>query len=265
MQAGLRSAAIFPILFSTLMASAQCPSIVDIALQPNENDQIEVWLRPVSDFDGVFSSISFTIRWLDGQADLGSISQEMAPYMNLGTSGPQHVDGIYRYQIYAGFGFSSLASNGVMWTAGEPVLLTRINVLNGNSFFEISDDAFTVDPATNGEFYVSLNGEECPGEIYSISTGGVQAGPASPEVMITPNPTSGRASVNVVLSGEEDLRFDLFDPTGKLVLQRTRPDRSGTHTEHLDLHGLSNGAYMLQLHIGDRMSTHRIVLANGVR
>lgn len=251
------------LLYSASFAQAQCPSFVDISLRPNQNDQIEVWLRPEADFDDVFASISFTIRWMDGQADLGSVSQEMTPYMNLGTSGPTHIDGIYKYQIYAGFGFVPLSTNGAMWVAGEELLLTRIDVINGSSFFEISDDDFTA--ANNGLYYISLNGEVCTGEIYTFSTGLVGAGTPLPEVSITPNPSSGNTSISIELDGTADLEFELYDPAGRRIWQQSRASRSGQHIEQLDLRDLSSGVYMLHLRIGDRMSTHRIVLSSDVR
>lgn len=259
----LRILLLASLLYSGSFARAQCPAFVDITLRPNQNDQVEVWLRPETDFEDVFASISFTIRWIDGQADLESVSQEMTPYMNLGTSGPTHVDGLYKYQIYAGFGFVPLSTNGDMWIAGEEVLLTRIDVINGSSFFEISDDAFTA--ANNGLFYISLNGEVCTGDIYTFSTGGVEAGRPSPEVTIMPNPSSGNSTINIQLQGTADLEFELFDPAGRRVWQKSRASRHGQHIEQLDLRDLSSGIYMLHLQIGDRMSTHRIVLNSDAR
>ncbi|MDQ3100598.1 MAG: T9SS type A sorting domain-containing protein [Bacteroidota bacterium] len=245
-------------------AWSECPAVVDITVRPNENDQIEVWLRPGADFENVFSSISFNIRWIDGEANLGATSVEL-PYMTIGTAGPEHVDGIYRYQIYFGISLVNIGSANA-WVAGEEVLLTTIDVINGNSVFVISEDEFITDIYTlNGAYYVSLNGEICTGDIYSFSTSGVEAGTARPEVSISPNPTSGSSAIIVQLNETADLDLQLFDPAGRMIWQRTRASRHGRHVEQLNMEHFSSGVYMLQLQIGDRLSTHRIVLAPAQR
>ncbi|MDQ3101584.1 MAG: T9SS type A sorting domain-containing protein [Bacteroidota bacterium] len=245
-------------------AWSQCPAFVDITVRPNENDQIEVWLRPGADFQDVFSSISFNIRWIDGEANLGATSVEV-PYMTIGTAGPEHVDGIYRYQIYFGLSLASIGSTNA-WVAGEEVLLTTIDVINGNTVFTISEDEFITDPFTlNGAYYVSLNGEICTGDIYSFSTGGVEAGTALPEVSISPNPTSGNSAITVRLTETADLDLQLFDPAGRMIWQRTCASRIGRHVEQLNMEHLSSGVYMLQLQIGNRTSTHQIVLSSDQR
>ncbi len=110
-------------------AQFDCPSLVDITVTPNQNNQLEIWLRPHNAFDGYFSSLVFTLKWMNGEANLGAISQELIPYFTLGTSGPEQVDGIYRYQIYAGFGGAGPLGEAAAWDAGEEILLTRIDVV----------------------------------------------------------------------------------------------------------------------------------------
>ena len=52
---------------------------VDVALYQN-NGQLEVRVRPDAEFNGVFSSIVFTIKWdRSTGAALGTVQQEGAP------------------------------------------------------------------------------------------------------------------------------------------------------------------------------------------
>jgi len=238
-------------------AQPGCLSQVDISVVPNENDQLEIWLRPQNDFDGFFSSIVFTVRWNnDDGVSLGAIMAQ-PPYVGLGTSGPEHEDDIYSYQIYWGESLAQLAVLDETWTAGEQFLLAKINILNNTSYFEIGDDDFT--DSMNGTYYVSLNGYPCTGDIYTISTQ-ITEMEMKDEVVVSPNPSSGQSFATVSLASVTDLRFELYDATGKLIWNKERKGRSGRHVEDLSMKGLSEGIYMLQVWMGDKPTTHRIVL-----
>jgi hypothetical protein len=246
---------------ASLATAQDCPSIVDIALVPNQNNQLEVWLRPQSNFDGYFASISFTVRWMNGEATLGGLSQEMLPYFSIGTSGPEHVDGPFRYQIYAGFGGAGpLSSFGLEWLAGEEVLLTRINIASGNSYFQIVQDEWTSDPFNNGDYYISLNGLPCVGEIYSFTTAVADAVAVGPTVQVSPNPSTGTSSVTVDLVEQSDLQFELRDATGRVVFQKARNGRNGQHVEQLYMEHFAEGTYTLQVRVGASSFTRRLVL-----
>ncbi len=239
-------------------AQGNCPwTPIDITLVPNQDQELEVWLRAEEDFDVNFSSIVFTIRWMDSDdVVLGGVTLS-PPFTGLGTSGPNHVDGIYRYQIYS----SEVSVLQPGFVGGEEKLYARISILSGSSYFQIADDAFT--ESVNGLYYTSLNGSPCTGEIYTFSTGGVAAGVAAPGVSVSPNPSAGRSAVVVSLTAQADLNFTLLDPAGRKVWQQARPARSGQHVEQLDMENMADGVYMLQVQINEQISTHRIVLGGG--
>ncbi len=263
MKASLRSIAIIPLLSLSLAGSAQCPSIVDITSV--QTDKVEVWIRPQSYFGGYFAAMSFTIRWFESDgADLGSVEMQV-PYFGLAPSGPPVVDGSYKYQRYAGFATTldtlGSASLNAAWQPEEEILLARIAII-GMSSFEIIEDAWTNQIENNANYYISLNGNDCQGEIYSISTY-VPRPASSPGISISPNPTTGNSTIELELPQRTDLQFELIDPAGRSVWQTTRTDRAGRHTERLDMNGLASGVYMLHLRIGEQKSSHRIVLTNG--
>jgi hypothetical protein len=264
MATSLRALILSITLLATMAGHAQCPfGPVDISVVPNMNSQLEIWLRPQLDFDGLFSSIDFTIQWPEGDgATLGTISQEMTPYFSLGASGPMHTNGGFRYQLYHGEGaLGPLFAFDEFWTGGQEVLLTRINV-NGSSYFQIVNDAFT--NSVNGDFYLSLNGAQCMGEIYTFTTNtGMVSTEAGSDVIVSPNPTPGPVSIFVDMQENADLDLELLDTSGRRVMSSQRPGRQGKLEERIDLTGLADGLYMLQVRMGGKTSTHRIVLGNG--
>src|SRR5690606_1968055 len=92
-------------LSTAFPAAAQLP-IVDIAAVP-VGGQVEVRVRPDAGFNGLFSSIVFTLKWPEADgASLGSVTQQspVTLYCGVSRSGGEQVDGGYRYQVFVGFG-----------------------------------------------------------------------------------------------------------------------------------------------------------------
>lgn len=256
----IRKVAALVALATGLSAQAQLPQ-VDITLVDNGNNELEVRVRPDGDFDGLFSSLVFTIRWdASSNADLGAISQVLpaAVYMPITKSGPQTDDAGNRYQIFAGFGFTPLNGLGASWSAGNEYALMTIPVLNGTSTFEIVNDAWTGDIANNGDYYVSLNGSDQTGVIYTISTGVEMGDPLWTSFDVLPNPADDQAVVQVTLDVPGDVVIDVVNGMGQVVLRRELKGVSGTLREVLDVTGLATGVYPVHLRVGDRLLTRRL-------
>ena len=141
---------------------------VDIRLVDDGKGAIQVVLRPDGEFNGLFSSLVFTVRWkAGGDAKLGTASQQ-APelqYMTTNPSGPMAEAGGYRYQIYAGFGMIALSSLKTAWATGQEITLMTIPVTGGPASFEIVNDAFTA--KNNGDYYAALNGLDRTGKVLA--------------------------------------------------------------------------------------------------
>ena len=127
---------------------AQSP--VDIGMYRN-GDHLDVYVRPSADFNGIASSLVFTIRW-DGStgATLGTLVQEgpAAQYLPTMRSGAVREVGSQRYQVYAGFGITPMESTGALWRAGREYLIATIPV-TGKADFELVNDAWTSEPKNN--------------------------------------------------------------------------------------------------------------------
>ncbi|MBX2980747.1 MAG: T9SS type A sorting domain-containing protein [Flavobacteriales bacterium] len=254
----LKQLAFTAALALSLGAQAQLP-IVDIALVPNASNQLEVIIRPDAEFDGFFAAVVFTIRWQDSDgANLGSIIQDpdVQDYMNVNKSGPEQVSGPHRYQVFSGFGGSPLFDIQESWSPGEEIVLCKVNILNGSSFFSLSDDAFTT--SLNGNFFVSLNGQNRTGEIYSFTTSVAEEDLAA-GAWVGPNPTPG--PVDLVLASDGPSRVEIFDGAGRLV--KTEQFTAVAGERHaMDLAPLMNGTYVLRITNNGVVEEQRLVVVH---
>lgn len=241
---------------------AQLP-LVDITLVDNGASELEVRVRPDGDFDEFFASIVFTIRWdAASGANLDQVAQ-VAPvsfYMPVIKSGPETDAGGYRYQIFAGFGTNALSAFGENWTAGNEVVLMTIPVVNGTSFFEIVNDSWTGDVNNNGDYYVSLNGQDQTGAIYQLNTGVRVEGALGAGFSVHPNPSAGPVMLDLTIPADVQVALvEWLDASGRLV----RADRitgCGAVRFPVDVAGLERGTYMVRLASDGQVSTERVVL-----
>jgi hypothetical protein len=273
MQLSLRGLASIVILFAAMLVQAQpssyvpdpqCDTInhVDIIVVPNLSNQLEIYLRPSMDYDGWFAAIVFTVKtFADDNVVFGSVVSQ-TPYMSIGTYGTPSVNDIYRYQQFGGESATPLYAVGEAWTAGEEVLLAKINILSGTSSYQIAVDQYSWD--SNGIYYISLGGYNCFGIVES---GSVEVRPvtiAAGDVVVAPNPTNGPVYVTTSFETSGPVSLELFDASGRMVMQRTFIANAGQGTESLDLQGSAEGIYTLRVSHADRISTHKVVL-NGSR
>lgn len=247
------ASAALALLISSTFAQGQ----VDIGLQQNAAGQLEVKVRPAADFDGVFSSIVFTLRW-DKNSDLtvGSmLPSEAASYLNMAKSGNRHEDGTFDYQVYAGFGFNALNSVGAHWEAGKEYTIATIPV-TGKGSVELVNDAWTSTPANNGDFFVSLGGAERTGVIYkSLATTADIDG----TVTIQPNPNEGRFTFSFSADEPGDVRVELMNTLGQAVYSDLLKGFEGTFKKEMDLTHMSDGIYYLKITRGENTSVHKVV------
>ncbi|MBK8499102.1 MAG: T9SS type A sorting domain-containing protein [Flavobacteriales bacterium] len=229
---------------------------VDIGLHRN-GDQLDVHVRPASNFNGIFSSLVFTIRWDRAtEATLGAIQQTGAPayYMPVAKSGAVRQHGTFNYQVYAGFGMTSLQALETAWNAGEEYVVVSIPV-SGKGEFELVNDAFTEEPANNADYYVSLGGQDRTGIIYK----GLATAEEDGSVSIQPNPNNGRFIFTFATATPVDVTVEVVNALGQSVFNETLREFQGTYRKEMDLTSMSNGVYYLKVKRGEMSSTHKIV------
>ena len=250
---------IYSVLSAAVLVTAlSAQNTVDIGLFQNNFGQLEVKVRPQADFDGIFSSVVFTIRWdRSTGATLGDPIQldETMMYIPIARSGNVHEQGPSNYQVFAGFGFQRIANTGSNWEAGEEYTILTLPV-NGSAAFELVNDSWTNELQNNADYYVSLGGEDRTGSIYKSI-----AAPANFEstVSILPNPNDGVFTFSFIVPEASDVRVEVLSTLGQSVFNDVLRNFEGTYRKEMDLTGMSNGIYYLKLTRGEENSVHKIV------
>ena len=236
------------------MAHAQSP--VDIGMYRN-GDQLDVYVKPSSDFGGIVSSLVFAIRW-DGStgATLGTMVQEgpAAQYLPTMRSGAVREQGSQRYQVYAGFGITPMESTGARWLAGKEYLVATIPV-TGKADFEIAQDAWTSDAKNNASYYLALGGADRTGGIYKSLASVEEDG----GVTVLPNPNNGVFAFSFTNTTPMDINVEIINALGQSVFTDAVTGFEGAYRKEMDLTSQSNGVYYLRLKRGGNTTTHKIV------
>ena len=233
---------------------------VDITMVANNDGQLEIKLRPQANFDGVVSSLVFTLKWdAATEAHLGAIqqSQPALAYLPVSRSGGEQDDGGNRYQIFVGFGLTPMQWIPTDWVAGQEYTIATIPV-TGTAEFSLVNNTWTA--LNNADYYLALGGVDETGDIYGdISTGVVAGEFGESGFTVMPNPTDKATTIILNLHKPQDMRFELLNAAGQAVWKGSRPAASGSLRIPLDLSTFSKGAYLLRVYSGDQVFTRRVV------
>lgn len=75
-----------------------------------------------------------------------------------------------------------------------------------------------------------------------------------------PNPATDHLTVEVPLEADSDVQVSIFDAAGKAVVQQQRTLVKGDNQFTLDLKGLSNGVFMVQVRNGEVAKVRKLVV-----
>lgn len=248
-----------PVLAFLAATSAAQADAVDITLATNANGQLEVKLRPSANFDGVVSSLVFTVGW-DAATDahLGAVQQSgpTGTFLPVNRSGEEVENGGQRYQTFTGYGLVTLKSVPTQWVAGQEYIIATIPV-TGAADFSLADNSWTA--ANNTGFYVALGGTDETGEIYGLATGVLPGETGSDGLSVVPNPAEKATMITLDLQQTADLRLELLNAAGQVVWKEDRPGAAGQLRIPLDLSNFDKGVYLLRVHGMDQLLTQRVV------
>lgn len=243
---------------------AQLP-LVDITWATLPTDQIEVRMRPDGPFSSLFSSCVFTVRWLDnGSQGLGTVEQEPAysACVPVAKSGGEQVVGIYRYQVFYGSSLTSFPDAELAWEGDEEYVICRINTLGGAASYEIVNDDWTGVITNNGDYYVSLEGQDRTGEIYTLFTDVAPLSASDNAVRIAPNPAAGHTQLLVERDvPAHNVAIVVRDAMGRQMRSMVRDLPVGAQVIAIELNGLAAGPYGLEVHVPEGVVTKRLVVA----
>jgi hypothetical protein len=242
------------------LAGTSFASPVDITLTPTDDGQLAVKLRPSANFDGLVSSLVFTIRWdASTDAHLGTIAQTApaSTYIPVSRSGQEQDSGGQRYQIFVGFGMTPMQWIPTNWVSGEEYTLMTIPVV-GAAAFELVDDSWTA--TNNGDYYLALGGTDETGVIYAdISTGITEGASAAGTLQVVPNPTDKLTMITLKFKGAQDVDLELTNSAGQRVWRLQLSQVSGGLHQPLDLTPYDKGVYLLHVRTAGQVMTERIV------
>ncbi|MBP8824769.1 MAG: T9SS type A sorting domain-containing protein [Flavobacteriales bacterium] len=248
---------VLALLASTPSAHAEA---VDITLITNANGQLEVKLRPSANFDGVVSSLVFTIRWdATSNAQLGAVQQSApaATFLPLSKSGDAMEHGGGRYQAFVGFGVSAMRSIPTNWVAGQEYTIATIAV-TGTAAFALTNDTWTA--SHNADYYLALGGVDETGGIYGGLNTGIVAGElVTGGMTVMPNPAEKATMISFELAQPHDLQLELLNSAGQVVWHEKRPKAVGSVKVPLDLSSFEKGVYLLRVHGLEQLLTQRVV------
>ncbi|MBX2972337.1 MAG: hypothetical protein KF797_04485 [Flavobacteriales bacterium] len=244
------------------VATAQELPIVDITLVQTEGDRYEVRIRPDGPFDGLFHSYLFTLRWSD-QSTATGIQLSTTAAMDEVSLYPARSGGVvnsggYDYAPYTAETIVLLSSVGQAWVGGEEIAIATVQV-NGGSVFDLqlANDAWT--HANNGDFYLSLNGYERQGEIYSFGTGLASvAEEAASDVRCAIDGDLLR--MTLTMDRTRELDYELLDMRGRVVAQGAFVAPDGRSEHALNVGQLAMGSYAVRLRSADLDRSMRVHL-----
>lgn len=243
-------------LTGTLASFAQ--GQMDIGLFSPAPGLLEVKVRPASDFDGVFSSLVFALRWdKNTDIDLALPQQDelMGRHIRTSRSGNVRENGTFEYQVFAGFGFDALQNTGVHWEAGKEYTLMTIPV-TGKGTVELVNDEWTGATEVNADFYISLGGVDHTGTIYKSLAATTDL---DGTVTIQPNPNEGRFTFSFTSAEASDIRIEVLNTLGQSVYTDQLRGFEGNYRKDMDLTPMSDGIYYLKITRADQTSVHKIV------
>ena len=241
-----------------LSFSISAQSTVDIGLFQNSEGMLEVKVRPQSDFNGIFSSLVFALRYdKNSDVQLGVATQPVATasYMSVARSGAVHENGDLAYQVYAGFGFQNMQEIGAHWEAGKEYTVLTVPV-SGKAVVELVNDAWTNEVKNNADFYVSLGGQDLTGTIYRSLA---NADGLENTVTIQPNPNQGEFQFSFISVEPADIRIEMLNTLGQSVYNEQLRNFEGMFRKEMDLKAQSHGIYYLKLTRGGDVSVHKVV------
>lgn len=267
----MKRSILLPALIALTMqtATAQLP-YVDLLIEHDEaNAQLHVFLRANDyDFGELVSSISFSVRWPESSpATLGFGSSAWCPYPNSAfqpSPGSTSIPGNgFKYKNWTFFGLGTYISaitddggcdNSLLADTWIEVATIPVSNDPGATAFDVAIDQYAID--NNLLYYISLNGVDRTGGVFSGTTAVEQVAEVPSPLNIAPNPSSTSTTFTFA-DGSAIESVDVLDASGRLVMR----ERVGASSLILDVRALDAGTYRLIARSGDRSCTQALMIS----
>ncbi|MGV3636919.1 MAG: hypothetical protein ACO1NQ_04650 [Flavobacteriales bacterium] len=243
------------------LLQAQLPE-VDITLVPVTSTSYEVRIRPDATFNGLFSSLVFTLRWPDAS---GVTLTEFLPtdaMVDLGVypalAGDMVIADGFRYAAHVAFGNSALVNEGQSWVPGQEVVIGTIEQVGGTATMEIVNDTWTGE--NNSDFFISLNGVDRTGVIYGSNTAQIAVAEEASPIAITASQGGDQAVLRVTAQAPDPAWYEVIACSGSLVDAGRFNIQPGTTEVGIPTNAWAVGLYTINVRTPSTSRTIKIAI-----
>ncbi len=180
-----------PLALIGLRGAAQDLPTADLTLADNRNGQVEVRMRVDSNFDGIISALTFTLRWPTSAGMAVDTAVRCYPFQDAVpmTATAVQTSGGYMYRTFNGFSITVLSEVGVTMLAHQEYAICTADILVPGTQVELVNDTWT--DANNRSYYCSLNAVDRTGLLFpspepDVALHSENPGTGSLQVMLTP-------------------------------------------------------------------------------
>ncbi len=202
-------------------------------------------------------SVTAEVYYTSSVTDLNSIyvvlsEDNITVAQQAGASGSYVQDKVFRQAMTAQWGDTIVTT-----TAGTLATFT-FTFDNTTANYDMAQAKVTayVENKTTTELYSGMQKQ-----VQISGATAVNAPKVGLEVNVLPNPFSGETSLLLNLQAAEQVDYGIYNLQGqKVSFQDLGLLSSGPHGFMIDATGLASGIYLLQVHAGDLVHTHRLVV-----
>ncbi|MCX6230246.1 MAG: T9SS type A sorting domain-containing protein [Bacteroidetes bacterium] len=157
-----------------------------------------------------------------------------------------------------------------MYTTGDSaVILTGSPA--GGSFYGVGVSGNTFSPAIAGAgthtivYVYSIGGcSKAYCNTATVAQGQIKVPviqSSATDIKIIPNPNNGKFNLNFTNEYSENISIQIFNMLGELVYNESKHQYKGIYNDNIDISKLSNGIYSINIKIGERKTTEKIVVS----
>ncbi|MCC9166398.1 S8 family serine peptidase [Pontibacter harenae] len=117
-------------------------------------------------------------------------------------------------------------------------------------------------PTESGNYSVMVVKDGCISDMAMTYTFSYKPGirELGPELVVSPNPSSGRFRVEVETSAKEDITFEVTDLMGKILTTGKVTEYYGQYEGFINLSDRANGVYILRVRHGDKSYSKKLLV-----
>jgi hypothetical protein len=88
----------------------------------------------------------------------------------------------------------------------------------------------------------------------------VSASQENAAMKVIPNPANNEIKISFYSNANQNVPVQIFDMTGKIVLQQNLSSVSGSNTSVIDVHSIESGCYFVKLSAATGIQTQRLII-----